>query len=129
MIRSALGSAIVISVFTLAASSPGAARQPGTHVQYGHIPSCGSWTEQANKHWSRGNALETWVWGFVSGAGFAFAASDVELTKTDAEALSAWITSYCASRPLDPLGAAAIALTKELRARKLAAPVNDSAYP
>jgi hypothetical protein len=51
------------------------------------------------------------VAGFVSGAG----AVGVELRKTDAAAIEAWVKQFCQQRPVVTLSEAAAAFVKTLR--------------
>jgi hypothetical protein len=113
MRASLMSAKILVVMFALVAQGAGLrAGQAGTYILYGALPSCGTWTAEGHP-----NALEAWVWGFVSGAGFAYSQSNTELAHTDSEGIVGWMTKYCSDHPLDSLPTAAVALVSELHSR------------
>jgi hypothetical protein len=75
--------------------------------------SCGQWIEK-NKV-ERDTHLNTWIIGFVSGAGYV---SNKVLRSTDSAGMATWIDAYCAKRPLDTLSTASSRLVDELSAKR-----------
>jgi len=88
-----------------------------SHADYDYMiygypdTSCGTWTTERDKDSSEGWQLESWILGWISGAGWA---GDTELKNTDSQALIQWINNYCQENPLDELIDGVKALTVEL---------------
>jgi len=92
------------------------AAQRGQWESYGPtIDSCGTFTKTTG---ANRVALEWWVLGFVSGAGYAQSQSGVGLAKTDPDGVTEWVAKYCADHPLDPFARAVIELVAELGKRR-----------
>jgi hypothetical protein len=64
------------------------------------LQSCGSWTAARRDRQSFG--VETWIFGYLSGAAFALADEGYDPVRgTDAAGILAWID--CLAHPLEPL--------------------------
>ncbi len=82
------------------------------NMGYGAGSSCGSWTKDIAGDSVLHYQAQSWVLGFVSGAGF----SGAELSATaDNEALIAFVTQYCQRNPLNSVARAAGRLVLELK--------------
>jgi hypothetical protein len=112
--RIAFSLAVVAAAILYQQSS--AAMQRGAYTQYGNYKvSCGTLTSSSGL---QKGAYTAWIMGFVSGAGYGYSISGTTLAETDYEGGAAWIEKYCSEHPLDEIVNAAIALVKELAARR-----------
>jgi hypothetical protein len=85
-------------------------------VVYGqHGQSCGTWLEARNKKSNSNTAqLQSWVLGFISGAGYA----GINLKETDFNAALYWIDNYCKDSPLKTILDATEGLVIELAGKQ-----------
>ncbi len=76
--------------------------------------SCGRWLASSS---DQGTRLynESWVLGWLSAAGHYNVHGPMQ--DTDADAVSAWLDSYCKEHPLDSLHVASAVLVRELSKR------------
>jgi hypothetical protein len=99
---------LLASLSLSAVSGPVAAKDTA-EIYGGGASSCGKWlaADQEDHYF-----YLQWVLGYVSAAGHY----DVKgnLRDTDAEAMSAWIDSYCRQHPLELIATAADVLVREL---------------
>ena len=105
-----LSMAVLVGVLVLA---PVGAQQPHPFMGYGYAGiSCGSWLEY-RKTPASPNALvaESWVYGFVSGAGWQSARP---LRDTDTAGVTAFVDQYCDAHRIDTITQASMALVREL---------------
>lgn len=106
--------AVVVAAILYQQSST--AMQRGAFTQYGNYKvSCGTLTSSSGL---QKEAYKAWLMGFVSGAGYGYSMSGTTLAETDYNGGAAWIEKYCSENPLDEITSAAIALVKELAARR-----------
>ena len=90
----------------------------GVHVLTpGNNPSCGGYTMERTLP-QRGQQLEYWALGFLSGVNMAGNADTEFLAGFDGEALWAWLDNYCRDHPLDRFPVAVTALCRELVSRR-----------
>ncbi len=69
------------------------------------LQSCGSWTAARRDRQSFG--VETWIFGYLSGAAFALADEGYDPVRgTDGAGILAWIDNYCLAHPLEPFAVA-----------------------
>ncbi|MGJ4899444.1 hypothetical protein ACQR2B_31010 [Bradyrhizobium oligotrophicum] len=93
------------------ANVAGAAEVVGQGAQ-----SCATWTKQLRlSDSSLSYVNEAWVLGFLSGRNFY---SSAAITIPEANAVSAWITNYCAANPVDTIAQAAAELANYLHDRR-----------
>nr|WP_294545446.1 hypothetical protein [uncultured Rhodopila sp.] len=69
--------------------------------------SCGTWTAERQKAYSQG--YSQWVWGFLSGIGYAGKGEFDPLHNMDGKGVAGWIDNYCRDHPIEDISAAAIA--------------------
>ena len=79
--------------------------------------SCGAWLEARKIHGGRAMDMQAWVLGYVSGRNQADPRDKDFLVEPDAEALFAWLDSYCPRHPLDKFVSAINALIYDLSMR------------
>jgi len=106
---------VILLALALAAS-------PAQQWQYYGFPgndSCGDWTAERKDPNRRGQTLQGWVLGYVSGRNRYAVGIDTHLgAGTSATSLLAWIDQYCTANPLDPISRAAHGLVAELERRR-----------
>jgi hypothetical protein len=77
------------------------------------VTSCGSWTQEHRDRTVKAAAQDNWLFGFVTAEELF---SDTKRFKNpDNAALIAWVSDYCAKKPLSQLMEASYVLTIELR--------------
>jgi hypothetical protein len=77
------------------------------------VTSCGSWTLEHRDRTPKATAQDNWLFGFVTAEEFF---SDTKRFKNpDNAALIAWVSDYCAKKPLSQLMEASYMLTNALR--------------
>jgi len=107
---------VVVAMVAGLSQSSSAVMQPGTFTQYGNYGvSCGKFTSSPE---TQREAYRAWLMGFVSGAGYGYSMKGTMLAETDYRGGTAWIDKYCTEHPLDEIAVAAVALVKELAARR-----------
>ena len=107
---------LAVVVATILSQQNSAAMQRGAYTQYGNYKvSCGTLTSSSGL---QKDAYIAWLMGFVSGAGYGYSMGGTTLADTDYRGGAAWIEKYCSEHPLDEIVGAAIALVKELAARR-----------
>lgn len=80
---------------------------------------CGKWTEHQPKLDIEAIAELGWLSGFLTGYNaFDHNPSGNITAGIDGDGVSAWLTGYCTTHPLDRLSVAAIELVAVLRARQ-----------
>ncbi len=72
--------------------------------------SCGVWLDNTETKGNINRELQSWITGFVSGAGFMGPA----VKDTDIKFMIGWIDNYCQDSPFHTVGEAAAALMYEL---------------
>jgi hypothetical protein len=77
------------------------------------VTSCGSWTLEHRDRTPKATAQDNWLFGFVT-AEELFSATK-RFKNPDNAALIAWVSDYCAKKPLSQLSEASYMLTIELR--------------
>lgn len=99
-----------VALFAQLRTTPGEFQ---THA-YG-LGSCGKWTEARRETGLLDEVFQSWVYGFVTGAGDMFAATTKRtLRTTDTAAIRVYVDNYCETHPLDTVAKAAETLVLEL---------------
>lgn len=94
------------------ASVPG---QAGGRIIGAGVPSCGVWIAE-HPQGRNSDQLDQWVLGYLSGENQHL---DVDILKnTDAQAIIAWVSRYCAQNPLDNIHDASLSLVVALAKRE-----------
>ena len=83
----------------------------------GSRPSCDSYTTERTFP-TRGQQLQYWALGFLSGVNISGSAGTDFLEPIDGQAVWAWLDNYCRDHPLDEFPGAIKALVRELVARR-----------
>ena len=102
-----------IVVLGLGWASP-VANQGQTFRSYGGDGSCGAFSASTGP---QRVALEDWLFGFISGVGWARIGVGPAMALTDGDGALAWVIKHCAENPLKPFSGAVISLVHELQAR------------
>ena len=106
-------SAASLIVMTMVLMTNQASGTPKYYIGAG-ILSCGAWLE-ARRSRAQVNDLQSWVLGYVSGVNARD--NDDFLVEPDAQAIYAWLDSYCPQHPLEKLVEATEALIYDLTMR------------
>jgi hypothetical protein len=101
---------LTIAVGLLCVGAGATGQDLNQYMIFGHgTVSCGTW--MAERGTMKKYSMESWVLGFVSGAGFA---GQKPLRNTDPNGIFAYIDTKCASDPLLNLAGAAGSLVASL---------------
>jgi hypothetical protein len=72
---------------------------------------CGAWTDAKLTNKERAETFQSWVHAFMTGAAYGREGLDIRRNvKFEAEALTAWVDTYCEANPLMTVERAAVAL-------------------
>jgi hypothetical protein len=71
------------------------------------VSSCATWAADNRRDPVKALMNQSWVLGFLSGAGYAGSAEQDPLHGVDSNAVIAWVDKYCRTHPLDPIVRAA----------------------
>jgi hypothetical protein len=77
------------------------------------VTSCGSWTQEHRDRTQKAASQDNWLLGFVTAE--EMFSSTKRFKNPDNAALIAWVSDYCAKKPLSQLMEASYVLTVELR--------------
>jgi hypothetical protein len=120
---------ILVALFALAFCFKAEAKESWEAFGSG-TKSCGEWTkaEAERRPVSSGGTMLTqtgsdipgqtqWIAGFLTAFNYYQSATPNVAEGTDMNGVFAWMDTYCAAHPLDPIAKAAIALVAELSKR------------
>jgi hypothetical protein len=110
---------LIVSVLSTILTAATAEAKPWMAIGAGATSSCGTWTAHRYTYQTHGaiqdvnNAVQegAWVYGFLSGVGFAGLDGADPLRGVDGDAVLAWIDNYCRSNPLKKIAEAAMAFS------------------
>jgi hypothetical protein len=107
---------LVVLLFTVLAGSSANATE--YRVWGFGTRSCGAWTTARAGQGLEGLVDLAWVEGFITAIDHNSARINNASHNIDADAIGAWMDSYCSGHPLDSISEASEALSVELAGRK-----------
>ncbi len=110
---------VAITAMVLALASPVMEAAAGSYVVWGvGSRRCGAWIDAQRTNQAKAEAYQSWVHGFVTGAGFAREGLKLKDVDVRPETLTEWVDEYCLANPLMTIERAAVGLLDHIAAEK-----------